>query len=88
MVRRSDPNQDLWGGGADGQKIEDLADAPSPWPAVLRVMGYAVGYLLGVYLVGFFVVTPVFIALYLILDAKARPAVAVSVATPSNPIVC
>ena len=72
--------QDMWGGGADGQKMEELTEAPSPWPSVLRVMGYAVGYLLGVYLVGFFLVTPAFIALYLILDAKARPVVAISVA--------
>ncbi len=72
--------QDMWGGGADGQKIEETADAPSSWPSVLRVMGYAVGYLLGVYLVGFFLVTPVFIALYLIADAKARPVAAIAVA--------
>ncbi len=72
--------QDMWGGGADGHKIEDMTDAPSPWPSVLRVMGYAIAYLLGVYLVGFFLVTPVFLALYLILDAKARPVVAISVA--------
>ena len=72
--------QDMWGDGADGQKMEELAEAPSPWPAVLRVMGYAVGYLAGVYLVGFFLVTPIFISLYLILDAKARPVAAISVA--------
>jgi hypothetical protein len=72
--------QDMWGGGADGQKLEQMAEPPSSWPAVLRVMGYAVAYLLAVYLVGFFLVTPVFISLYLIADAKVRPAAAISVA--------
>ena len=72
--------QDMWGGGADGQKLEQMAEPPSSWPIVLRVMGYAVGYLLAVYLVEFCLVTLVFIPLYLIADAKVRPAAAISVA--------
>ena len=57
----------------NGASLAEIAD-------VLGVMGYAVGYLAGVYLVGFFLVTPIFISLYLILDAKARPVAAISVA--------
>lgn len=72
--------QDMWGGGADGRKMESESEPPSPWPVVLRVLGYAVGYLLGVYFLGFFLVTPVFIALYLIADAKVRPVAALSTA--------
>jgi hypothetical protein len=63
--------QDLWGGGADN-KIEETVETPSPWPSVLRVMAYAVGYLLAVYWLGFFLVTPIFLFLYLVLDAKAK----------------
>jgi len=72
--------QDMWGGGGHAQRIEEAVEAPSPWPSVLRVMAYAVGFLLAVYWLGFFLVTPLFIALYLILDAKARPGVAIAVA--------
>jgi hypothetical protein len=70
--------QDLWGGG--GTKIEEAAEAPSPWPSVLRVMAYAAGFLLAVYWIGFFAVTPLFIMAYLLFDAKARPPVAIAVA--------
>ena len=69
--------QDMWGGGAGGHKMEEVTEGPSPWPAVLRVMAYAVGYLLGVYFLGFFLITPLFTALYLILDAKAKPFTAI-----------
>jgi hypothetical protein len=71
--------QDMWGGGAGGHKMEEVAEGPSPWPSVLRVMAYVVGYLLGVYFLGFFLVTPAFTALYLILDAKAKPLVAICI---------
>jgi hypothetical protein len=71
--------QDMWGGGAESQKVEEAVEVPSPWPSVLRVMGYAVGYLLAVYVLGFFLVTPLFLALYLILDAEARPVTAIAV---------
>ena len=71
--------QDMWGGGAESQKIEEAVEAPSPWPPVLRVMAYAAGYLLAVYVLGFFVVTPLFLALYLILDAKVKPVAAIAV---------
>jgi hypothetical protein len=72
--------QDMWGGGAGQQQPGSDADAPAPWPAVIRVMAYAFGYLIGVYFLGFFLVTPIFIALFLILDAKARPLIAIALA--------
>lgn len=71
--------QDMWGGGAEGQKIEEAAEVPSPWPPVLRVMAYAVGYLLAVYVLGFFLVTPLFLALYLVLDGAVKPVTAIAV---------
>ncbi len=71
--------QDMWGGGAGGHKMEEVVEGPSPWPSVLRVMAYAVGYLLGVYFLGFFLMTPIFTALYLILDARVRPVTAICI---------
>ena len=71
--------QDMWGGGADSPTMEDTVEQPSPWPSVLRVMAYAVGYLLCVFFLGFFLITPLFTALYLILDAKVRPLIAISI---------
>lgn len=64
--------KDIWGGGADS-RIEEAEEIPSPWPAVLRVIAYAVGFLLAVYWFGFFLTTPIFILTYLTLDAGARP---------------
>lgn len=73
--------QDMWGGGADSQRIAaETVETPSPWPSVLRVMAYAVGYLLAVYFLGFFLITPLFLALYLTLDAGVRPMTAIIVA--------
>jgi hypothetical protein len=72
--------QDMWGGGAGQLGPSVDADGPAPWPSVVRVMTYAIGYLLGVYLLGFFLVTPVFIALFLIFDAEVRPLIAITIA--------
>lgn len=71
--------QDMWGGGAGQDRMEAAVERPSPWPSVLRVMGYAVGYLLAVYFVGFFVITPLFLALYLVLDGEVKPLPAIVV---------
>lgn len=72
--------QDLWGGGAAAGKLEEIEEAPAPWPAVLRVMAYALGFLLGVYALGFFVAPPLFVSLYLIFDARVKPLPAIAVA--------
>jgi hypothetical protein len=72
--------QDLWGGGSASRKLEEPEEMPSPWPSVLRVMAYVLGFLLGVYVFGFFVVPPVFVALYLILDAHVKPLAAIAIA--------
>lgn len=63
--------QDLWGAG--GQNEGAAAEKAPPWPAVLKTMGYAVGFLLFSFLFGFFVGPPIFMATYLIAEAKVRP---------------
>ena len=71
--------QDTWGGSTGREEMAAAEETPSPWPSVLRVMAYAVGYLLAVYFLGFFLVTPLFLAAYLILDAGVRPVAAIAV---------
>jgi hypothetical protein len=78
--------QDLWGGGKVGDD-DDEAKAPdedAPWPAVLRSMAYAVGFMVFVFLLGFPVVTPTFIALYLIVEARVPPVWGVLVALATS----
>lgn len=74
--------QDLWGGGAVGDGNKDLSDGEeaSPWPAIVRSMSYAVGFLVLVFVFGFPIVTPLYIALYLIVEARARAIWAIPVA--------
>jgi len=69
--------QDLWGGGSNQGVAETMAEKAPPWPAVLKSMGYALGFLLLSFLVGFFVGPPIFLAAYLILEAKVRPVPAI-----------
>lgn len=79
--------QDLWGGGKGGDESEDASESETevPWPAVLRSMSYAVGFLAAVFVFGFAVVPPLFITLYLVVEARVRllwaavPAVVASV---------
>ena len=66
--------QDLWGG-----RNKDAATLPSeeapPWSAIGKSMGYAVGFLGFSFLLGFVLVPPIFLSLYLIAEAKvAAPA--------------
>lgn len=71
--------EDLWGG--DGRRPGGAADeTPAPWPAVLRVMGWIVGFLVLFFWFGFFVVPPIFIAAYLVVEAKVAARKAVPVA--------
>ena len=66
--------QDLWGAsGQDKGAADAVAEEAPPWPAVLKSIGYAVGFLLFSFLFGFFVVPPIFLATYLIAEAKVRP---------------
>ncbi|MFQ5859035.1 MAG: hypothetical protein ACE5LU_25840 [Anaerolineae bacterium] len=66
--------QDLWGAsGRDEGVVNVVAEEAPPWPAVLRSIGYAVGFLLFSFLFGFFVGPPIFLATYLIAEAKVRP---------------
>ena len=65
--------QDLWGGGGDEGAIDNLAEAPPPWPAVWKSMAYAVGFLILSFVFGFYLVPPIFLATYLIVEANAKP---------------
>ena len=64
--------QDLWGGGDEGA-AETMSEGSLPWPAVLKSMGYAVGFLLLAFFVGLFVAPPIFLATYLMVEAKMHP---------------
>ena len=66
--------QDLWGsGGGDEGAVDNLAEAAPSWPAVWKSMAYAVGFLILSFLLGFYLVPPLFLATYLIVEAKAKP---------------
>lgn len=80
--------QDMWGGGKEGARDEGAAgEGNARWPAVLRVMGYAVGFLLLAFLFGFFVVPPVFLALFLIVEAEVRPLPAIVAAVVATALL-
>jgi hypothetical protein len=67
--------QDLWGGGETGGDAEPADTAPereAPWSDILRAMGYAVGFLAFVFVAGFPVVTPIYVTLYLVVEARVR----------------
>jgi hypothetical protein len=66
--------QDLWGsGGTDTGAVDNLAETSPPWPAVWKSMAYAVGFLILSFLFGFYLVPPIFLATYLIVEAKVKP---------------
>ena len=70
--------QDLWGGGEGDQRAADtVTEGQLPWPSVLKSMGYAVGFLLLAFFFGLFVAPPIFLATYLIVEAKMAPVPAV-----------
>ena len=68
--------QDLWGGGkTDDDAAESEEDAPereTPWSDVVRAICYALGFLISVFTLGFPVVTPVYVTLYLVVEARVR----------------
>ena len=71
--------QDMWGGkGTDARSVgrdegAESEEGPVPWPAVARSMGYALGFLALAFVFGFYLIPPLFIATYLILDARVPP---------------
>ena len=80
--------QDLWGGGGTGgEGAAAETDKEPPWPAVLRSMGYAVGFLAAVFVFGIAVVPPLYIAFYLIVEADVRPLWAVLAALIASTIL-
>lgn len=70
--------QDLLG-GSDEAGPQTAGESTTPWPPILKSMGYAVGFLALSFLVGLFIAPPVFVATYLIFEAKLRPWVAILV---------
>ena len=62
---------ELWGGR---QETSDPAvtQPASPWGPVLRMMAWAVGFFAAVFLLGLFVVPPLFIVVYLVTEAHMR----------------
>ena len=74
--------QDLWGGGNGDESAAavHIDEEPPPWSAAIRMMLYAVGFFVLVLLLGFFAIPPIFIALFLILEADVRPFRAISLA--------
>lgn len=70
--------QDLVGGSDEGA-ARTAGEDTIPWPLILKSMGYAVGFLLLSFFVGFFIAPPIFVAAYLIFEAKMRPLPAVLV---------
>ncbi len=62
--------QDLWGGGKTDE--DATPEKVVPWPDVIRAIGYALGFLVSVFLFGFPAVTPVYVTLYLVVEAQVR----------------
>ena len=62
---------DLWGGR---QETPDrAADQPATsWGPVVRMMSWAIGFFAAVFLLGMFVVPPLFIVAYLVTEARMR----------------
>ena len=79
--------QDLWGGGGEGENAVAETDEEPPWPAVLRSMGYAVGFLITVFVFGFAIVPPLYVAFYLIVEAAVRPIWAVLAALIASTVL-
>lgn len=73
MQRLDSALDDLWGGR---RETPDPAAGLSPiaWGPVVRMMGWAVGFFAAVFLLGMFVVPPLFILAYLVTEARMRPA--------------
>lgn len=63
---------DLWGGRRE--TADASADQPATsWGPVVRMMSWAVGFFAAVFLLGMFVVPPLFIVAYLVAEARMRP---------------
>ena len=60
--------QDLWGSGKEAPSTP--AEEHPSWPAICRSMGYALGFLGFSFLFGFVFVPPIFLSLYLIVEAR------------------
>jgi len=68
--------QDMWGGGKAGEEDaeaeEEASAQETPWIDVVRSISYALGFLIAVFLLGFPAITPIYVTLYLVMEAKVR----------------
>jgi hypothetical protein len=68
--------QDMWGGGKAGEEDaeaeEETMAQETPWTDVLRSISYALGFLISVFLLGFPAITPIYVTLYLVVEAEVR----------------
>jgi len=65
--------EDLWGGKRKGAAVESVSQEVTSWSSVFRVMAWTVAFFVLVFFLGFFLVPPVFIAAFLIMEAGVRP---------------
>ncbi len=66
--------QDLWGGsGEERRPPPEERQGPPPWRGILKSMSYAVGFLALAFAFGFYLIPPIFLAFYLVVEAEARP---------------
>ena len=68
--------QDLWGDTKPDNDLVELEDETLEkavsWPDVIRAISYALGFLIFVFMLGFSAVTPVYITLYLVTEARVH----------------
>ncbi|MFQ5850365.1 MAG: hypothetical protein ACE5JU_07210 [Candidatus Binatia bacterium] len=77
MQRMESTLEDLWGGQARGSGVKAVSQELTSWSSVIRVMSWAVAFFVLVFLLGFFLVPPVFVAAFLIREAEMRPVSAI-----------
>lgn len=69
---------DLWGSQTRGSSVNAMSQELTSWSSVFRVIGWAVAFFVLVFFLGFFLVPPLFIAAFLVVEAKARASRAIA----------
>lgn len=64
--------EDLWGGQAKGSGVQAVSQELTSWSSVSRVIGWAVAFFALVFFLGFFLVPPLFVAAFLVVEAEVR----------------
>ncbi len=70
--------EDLWGGRTPGARVEAMSQDLASWFLVFRVMSWVVIFYVLVFFLGFFLVPPAFVAVFLIMEAEMRPSRAIA----------